>query len=139
MCNKMSLQGESKYQQRGKILSDTSNNLFIIQLLFSAESSVLFISDKAGEAKWIEKRSARSRLVNRFFFQYKITVQYRRKFVHYLYSTQYSRIIRCFIVNIHCLRAKFLMYGSDTAIGSFSQSYSDDSLWKSIHRDNSEE
>ena len=31
------------------------------------------------------------------------------------------------------------MYGSDTAIGSFSQSYSDDSLWKSIHRDNSEE
>ena len=39
-------------------------------LFFSqrAQSSVLLISDKAGEAKWIEKRSARSRLIYRFFF-----------------------------------------------------------------------
>ena len=63
-----------------------SNKLFIIQLLFFF-AVFLLISRKAGKAKWIEKRTARSRLVKQIFLQYnitvKITVQYRRILVIY--------------------------------------------------------
>ena len=44
----------------------------MIQLLF-IRHVFLLISHKAGKAKWIEKRSVRSRPVKQVFLQYKIT------------------------------------------------------------------
>ena len=57
----------------------------MIQLLF-IRHVFLFISHKAGKAKWIEKRSVRSRPVKQVFLQYKIT-----NCIHVVYT--YIRII----------------------------------------------
>ena len=57
----------------------------MIQLLF-IRHVFLLISHKAGKAKWIEKRSVRSRPVKQVFLQYKIT-----NCTHVVYT--YIRII----------------------------------------------
>ena len=49
----------------------TSNKLFFIQLLFFFCQVFLLISHKAGKAKWIEKRNARSQLVIQVLFTVK--------------------------------------------------------------------
>ena len=57
----------------------------MIQLLF-IRHVFLLISHKAGKAKWIEKRSVRSRPVKQVFLQYTIT-----NCTHALYT--YFRVI----------------------------------------------